>query len=341
MSNTSISQSTPKSGSAPSGLGACNRVSAAGAEHEVEALRRNSACMSLIGQILRCDARHLSLAELRSLVQGRQQAPEAWELPEHLAACPLCLDLFEALESEERPLSNPASSRYQKLFAPLIPSTQRRQTRMPWLYPLIAIAASLLIMATGIYLLAFGAGRMSGNRILDGSGNLAAGGGAVLSAGAVVPARQEIATETGMHLALADGSRITVAPQSRFSLVNPWIGQSTLYLSSGDVNLSVRKQRLGRTLSVKTPLGEVFVVGTLFRVRTTANNAIVYQQTAGNGAISSSLESIQSMVVSVTEGVVKVRNAHDEVQVRAGYSAILRGDQPLIDMHPSNNESAP
>jgi hypothetical protein len=297
--------------------------------------------MSLIGKILKYDARHLSLAELRTLVQGHRQAPDAWELPTHLSSCPLCLDLFEALESEERPLSNPARSRYQRLFAPLIPSTERRQDRMPWVYPLTAIAASLLIMATGIYLLASGIGRTPGNIILDGSGNLAAGGAAVLSAGVGVPARQEIVTETGMNLALADGSRITVAPQSRFRLATSWIGSSTLYLSRGDVNLSVTKQTLGRTLSVRTPLGEVFVVGTRFRVRMIDNNTLVYQQTAGNAAIRSYRERIQSVVVSVTEGVVKVRTAHDEVRVRAGYSAVLRDDQPLIDLHPSTSESSP
>ncbi len=340
MANTSISQSNPEPGSAPSGLDAWSCVSAAGAEHEAEALRQNSAFMSLIGRMLGHDERHLSLAELRSLVQCRRQAQDAWELPEHLAACPLCLDLFSALESEERPLSSPARSRYQRLFAPPIQSTERRRIRVLWLYPLTAIAASLLIMATGIYLLASGTGRMPG-KILDGSGNLAAGGGAVLSAGAGVPVRQEIVTETGMNLALADGSRITVAPQSRFRLVTPWIGKSTLYLSRGDVNLSVTKQKLGRTLSVRTPLGEVFVVGTRFRVKTIADDALVYQQTAGQGTIRSYRENVQSVVVSVTEGVVKVRNAHDEVWVRAGYSAVLRGNQPLIDLHPSINESSP
>ncbi|MBU4212291.1 MAG: FecR family protein [Verrucomicrobia bacterium] len=340
MANTSISQSNPEPGSAPSSLDAWNRVSAAGAEHEVEALRRNSAFMSLIGRILRHDERHLSLAELRTVVQCRRQAPDAWELPEHLSACPLCLDLFAALESEERPLSNPARSRYQRLFAPSLPSTERRRTLVPWLYPLTAIAAGLLVMAAGIFLLVSGTGRTPG-KILDGSGNLAAGGGAVLSAGAGMPVRQEIVTETGMKLALADGSRITVAPQSRFRLVTPWIGKSTLYLSRGEVNLSVTKQTLGRTLSVRTPLGEVFVVGTRFRVKTIDNNALVYQQTAGQGTIRSYRENVQSVVVSVTEGVVKVRNARDEVRVRAGYSAVLRSDQPLIDLHPSIDESLP
>lgn len=337
MANTSISQSNPEPGSAPSGLDAWNHVSTAGAEHEAEALRRNSAFMSLIGRILRHDERHLSLAELRTLVQCRRQAPDTWELPEHLATCPLCLELFEALEDEGPPLRQQALSRYQ-LLQP-ISSIEPRRTIVPWLYPL-AIAAGLVIMMAGIYLLMSGIGRVPVN-VLDGSGNLAAGGGAVLSTGAGVPARQEIVTETGMNLALADGSRITVAPQSRFRLVTPWIGSSTLYLSRGEVNLSVTKQTLGRTLSVRTPLGEVFVVGTRFRVKTIANDALVYQQTAGQGTIRSYRENVQSVVVSVTEGVVKVRNAHDEVRVCAGYSAVLRGDQPLIDLHPQINESSP
>lgn len=340
MANASISSSTPEQGSSSSGLDAWNSLSATGAEHEAEALHLNSAFMSLIRRILKHDERHLSLAELQNLVQCRRQAPDAWEFPEHLSSCPLCLDLFEALESEEWPLSNQARSRYRRLFVPPLPSTERRWTLVPWLYPLTAIAASLLIMAAGIYLLTSGTGRTPG-KILDGSGTLAAGSGAVLSAGAGVPARQEIVTETGMNLALADGSRITVAPQSQFHLVTPWIGPSTLSLSRGDVNLSVTKQTLGRTLSVRTPLGEVFVVGTRFRVKMINDNALVYQQTAGNGAIRSYRGRIQSVVVSVTEGVVKVRNARDEVRVRAGYSAVLRGDQPLIDLHLSNNESSP
>ncbi len=336
MANASISQSSPEPGSVPSGLDALNRVSAAGAEYETEALRRNSAFMSLLGQILKHDERHLSLAELRVLVQCRRQAPDTWELPGHLSACPLCLDLFEALGSEERPLSNPARSRYQQLFVPPRPLTGRRLI----LVPLTAIAASLMIVAAGIYLLASGVGRTPG-KILDGSGNLAAGGGAVLSVGTGLPARREIVTENGMNLALADGSRITVASQSRFRLVTPWIGSSSLYLSRGEVNLSVAKQTLGRTLSVRTPLGDALVVGTRFRVKTIASDALVYQQTAGQKTIRSSREKIQSVVVSVTEGVVKVRNARDEVRVRAGYSAVLRGDQPLIDLHPSVSESAP
>lgn len=339
MSSKSISQSIPAPGAAPSDLDALNRLSDAGVEHEVEALRRNPAFMSLIGQILRDDLRHLSLEELQALVQSRRQTPDTWELPAHLAACPLCLELFEALQSAEG-LSDAARSRYQRLFAPLIQSAKQRTARSFWLHPLPALAAGLLIMATGIYMLAFGIGRMPGN-ILDGSGNLASAGGAALSAGATLPARQEIVTETGMNLAMADGSRVAVAPQSHFRLQTSWIGASILYLDRGEVNMAVTKQTMGRTLSVQTPLGEAIVVGTKFQVKTIDNDALVYKQTSGSGVIRSYRERIQSVVVSVTEGIVKVRNAHDEVKVVAGYSAVLRGDQPLIDLHPSSNESAP
>ena len=340
MTNTSIAQSGPAPGSAASGLGALNHLSAACAEHEAAELRQNDAFVSLLRQILRHDERHLSLAELRTLVQRRRQDPDAWELPEHLSFCPICSDLFEALENEERLPSNPAISRYQRLFLPLRPSTKRYRIRAPGWYPVAAIAASLLIMAAGIYLLASGVSRTPG-KILAGSGNLAAGADTALSAGADVPYRQDIVTETGVNLSLADGSRINAAPQSRFRLVTSWIGSSTLYLHHGEVNLSVTKQTLGRTLSVRTSLGEVCVIGTRFRVKTIDNHAMVYQQTAGNNIINSYREQIQAVVVSVTEGVVKVRNARDEVLVPAGYSAIMRGDQPLIDRHRSINESAP
>ena len=339
MAKQSLARSMPEPEIAGSGHAALKHISAACTEPEAAALRQNPNFMFLIGQIPINDTCHLSLNELRSLIQCRRQAPDNWELPGHLAACPLCLDLFEILQGAEPTLSDQARNRYQRLFVPPMCSSQRCRTITPWLYPLAAMAASLLIVATGIYLLQSGPGQMPG-KILDGSGHLVSGAGSTLSAGGEMPARQEIVTETGMNLALSDGSRITVAPQSQFCLVTSWIGNSTFYLSRGELNLAVNKQTVGRTLSVRTPLGEALVVGTRFRVKTIDNNTLVYQQIAGNSAVRSYRECIQSVEIIVTEGVVKVRNPYDEVLVRAGYRALLRGDQRLIGLYPANNESA-
>lgn len=42
---------------------------------------------------------HFSYDELQALAASRAAAPGTWQMPQHLSACPLCLDIFEVLRS--------------------------------------------------------------------------------------------------------------------------------------------------------------------------------------------------------------------------------------------------
>ncbi len=333
------SASTSKSGPDPKAdlfpLEELNRISANGPEHEVKVLRRSAPFIDLLAKMLGHDERHFSLADLRLLLQRQRQAADAWVMPDHLATCHICLDIFAALQDNGPSPSDAAIRRYLDLWPQPDSLTMQPRSAFPWRSSLMALAAGLAVIATVIYTMGAGLGRSPG-RVTYGSGNLSAGRQVALLANAPVPSRQDILTETGMKLVLKDGSQIAVAPHSRFRLSTSWIGQSTLTLAHGNVDLTVTKQTLGRTLVVETPLGTVTVVGTRFQVKTVDENVLVYEQTAGNGDIIQSYrEKIESVIVTVSEGVVKVSNTHNTFLVRAGFSAVLRGNRFMIELTPS------
>ena len=76
-------------------------------ETAAEKLRKSGIFTAAPGPDAGTGNNHLSLSELRELHEQRRRLGTDWEMPEHLATCSLCLEIFQCLQDGLPELSGP------------------------------------------------------------------------------------------------------------------------------------------------------------------------------------------------------------------------------------------
>ena len=256
---------------------------------------------------------HLTPAMVRALVAERRERGDAWDMPDHLAACPECLEAFAAmLESEASPSSDCVDGWRTRVAARLHRDTPRDDTvpriiTMPrrafsWLDAAGAAVLAAACAALFVFLVQVpAADRVSGffapaiAQLTDGS---------LIEPGRVmVPAVDATAT-------LVDGTRVHIAADSSFAIRQRDDGVS-VDLMRGSVVASVGRQQGGNRFSVRTALGEAMAIGACFRV---------HCETVA-GAAPDALP--VRMSVDVVEGTVRVVSALRERVLEAGATHLI------------------
>ncbi|MCE9592283.1 MAG: FecR family protein [Planctomycetes bacterium] len=315
----------------------------------------------------RGDAAHFTLAQVTELVRQRRDQGQEWVVPDHVAACPLCLEAFEIVLTGWSETDPASLARYRALFpgktedvagridpttAPLIAPRSRR--RVPWA-GLGRVAAAIAFIALLII------GWNAYNKPTGSTNAMLAEGGLVIDDGVItvdealtpptaaapgnkpsavkpIPVGQVLASgqraiaTKRTKLAFRDGSTLEIEGRSRIAVEEPVSGQVTVRLQAGAVTASVTKRKPGQTFGVFTPLGDVAVVGTRFSVACEGEDVEVFQNNPGLTAPHQSSATLRAVTVTVFEGIVRVNNRRDTVQVRAGHTATLHEDPPTIDI---------
>lgn len=267
---------------------------------------------------------HPSLAELAALAAERRRRGEDWELPGHLACCPLCLEAFEAL-LDGAPAALPAALRRFERLGPL-PARTRPRRAAPLL---LKLAASVAVALAGTWA-AIRIGHAPVADLADGS--LAGEAGRTLTAGEKVPGRTLFRAATGSRVEFPDGTRLTTAEETVFAVRDALAGGQAVDFRGGEVLFEVAPREPGRSFIVKTPLGALEVIGTRFTVTSRAEEVRVFEHDGGSGVNRSYADTLSSVTISVHEGHVRVWNRHEEAHVRAGQSAVLRPETTMIEV---------
>ena len=262
---------------------------------------------------------HFSLGEIEELAAARR-AQSDWHMPDHLAECPLCLEVFD-LVLAGLPTVPPRLS--QRLAAALPRAKQSIPFRRRLTIGRLAVAA-LLLVAAGYFFID------TGKHVRVQSGSVA------LSSGEAVPKQQDLppgrrlVAKSPLEATFDDGSQMTASKGAQFTVDKRASLSTGVYLHRGDAAFNVVRQGRLRHFRVRTDLGEVTVVGTRFRVATATSDVIVYRSA---GSVSNAVKEKRALVtVTVDEGKVLVNNRHEEVPVPAGHHATLREGQPKIDL---------
>ncbi len=263
---------------------------------------------------------HLTVESLRRCVSDRRKRGDRWEMPDHLSECPLCLAAYEVILNAEDQIS---------------PAVVRRIRRSAGIAPSIGWSSGFWLKAA-VYALMVGVAilwmaqrhrplvaRMETGVVVMDSGPSAP----AIAAG--IPVRGLLRSQTVSRLRLSDGSEIRVQPGSRFEFSAT--ADAAVSLVEGEIEFEVAPQKWGRRFTVKTPLGDILVVGTRFRVTCRQESVTVFQNSPA-GAIPEGMDQrMWAALIRVEEGRVQVRNAHESVLLGAGETAILRERQPMIE----------
>lgn len=301
---------------------------------------------------VKAGGRHYNLAELKLLVAQRETWGEYWDMPEHLAACPVCLALFEGLLSGVPQADPEALARMSQLDA----SGIRRWFRLvPALPKLARLAAVFAVLVSGAWYLVTAltppaVSMVAGSVQLE-NGQEIAGGGTLPGGGATLQVTQSVTAR------FADGSEVVLERDSRFALETSRYHGQKVQLAEGKLFCQVAKQKEGRSFQVLTPVGEVTVVGTQFVVAShKAPDVAPVATPAGKGtgktekpglrflhpllvgvhddALLKSAERPSVVTVEVKEGVVLVRNRYGyQTRLSAGQTAVLRDNLRVIDVY--------
>jgi len=274
------------------------------------------------------DAGHFSLEELRALHEQRSRLGAGWEMPLHLAECFLCLEAFQCLQDGVPALSKAAEARFEGIF--------HSETSVAWLRGAgFKRAARILRTAAAILLLAAGAAvTWSLSRPaprLDSGMFVIERDNRELAKSAELPENTLLVAGGETGAVFSDGAKTQFASGSRVMINRSLVGDTTINLHQGRVEASVPKQRPGRHFMVRTPLGDVRVVGTRFRVSTDSEKVRIYEKSE-DSKNRTYMDRIKAVSVQVESGVVVVDNRYDHVNVAAGQSAIIREGQKLIEV---------
>lgn len=274
------------------------------------------------------EERHFELDELSSLADARRAQGEAWEMPAHLSRCSLCLEAFQAILEG---ISTPSASAVNRF----VEIGQAREAAPPNTVPspsrwkvALKIAASVAILLGTVWLFNH-FGRTTSAHVREGTVTLANGN--TLAAGAPIPDRVIVTATTPTSANFADGSSVELAKETKVSFRESFNGSAMVSLNEGEVVASVAKQEAGKRFTVKTPLGEIVVVGTRFSVTCQKEEVTVYQSVAGQ-AVQQRNDLVRAVRVTVFEGIVRVRRLKEEALVRANQSAVLRENEPGIEL---------
>jgi ferric-dicitrate binding protein FerR (iron transport regulator) len=294
---------------------------------EAEALRVASS--SDLGDALRRLADggtgHLPLADLQNLAERRRLSQD-WQMPEHLATCPACLDLFCAiLDGVPRP-SAAATRRFVSVFDEVArPAVQR----LLWPTLVLRAAAAALIVASACLAYRQWTGRHPPSVA---GGRIEWTGGREVAQGAALPAQRRLIVREAATVAFSDGTSVAAVAGSVFAFSRGTRGGPIFDVERGEVLVTAARQPAGSTLAVRTALGTIRVVGTVFRVTAGAEDVVVHERCSDAAEPARYSASISRVTVAVTEGIVSVESPHEKALVAAGHSAVLRQGQRWIEV---------
>ncbi len=192
----------------------------------------------------------------------------------------------------------------------------------------LKIAASVALLLGAVWLFNH-FGRTTPAHIREGA--LALTNGKILAAGEAIPGGVIVTTTLPTSADFADGSKVELGQETKLSFRESSGGTTTLTLNEGEVVASVAKQEGGKRFTVKTPLGEVTVVGTRFSVTCQKEEVTVCQSSPGQEA-QQRRDLVRAVRITVFEGVVRVRRLKEEALVDANQTAVLRENEPGIEL---------
>ena len=269
---------------------------------------------------------HCDLETISQMADARRAQGESWELPPHLAQCPTCLELFQVvLEGVPQP-----SRRFLRRLRK-IPGEVDREPQVVWWasrWMMSAkIAAAIALLLGGLWL-AQPVWRARALRVSE--GQVALSNGKTLTRGGGIPEGVVIQVREFARAGFRDGSQLDLAPGSHFSFHKSGNGSTTVRLIDGAVTAAVARQVAGQEFIVLTHLGEVVVVGTRFKVTCSGGDSTGLG--SGNGSIPNHDRTVRVVHIKVMEGHVRVRNQHEEIALEPNQVAVLRENQPHIEL---------
>ena len=297
-------------------------------ELEAEQLRKSSVFAEILNPDDAGKTNHLTLNELRHLQRQLRRLGADWEMPEHLMACPLCLEAFQCLQEGLPELSEQARSRFEGLFDQETKPIRMQTARVHWAKRILKMAAAILLLASGSMLMWTVSRPMAR---LDSGMLVIERGNRTLAEKAALPKNTLLVARENTSAVFADGATAMFAPASRVMISRSLAGDTMIQLQQGQVEASVPRQKQGRHFVVQTPLGDVRVIGTRFRVSTESERVLVYEN-SGDAQARAYSNRISAVTVQVESGVVAVDNHHDQVKITAGQCATMREGQKLIEV---------
>ena len=276
---------------------------------------------------------HYSLRELKEIAAQKNLWGEYWEFPEHLGACPVCLDFFETLQTNGEEADEQVLRRMRKI------GRQRLLRFTPWL---LKAAAVFVVGSLATWLLI----QQISNptvKVVEGAFELA--DGSMRENGSVAPNGSELNSTRETSALFSDGSKLLAAKDTQLSFTCERFGGNLVQMLAGSITCEVSKQKRGRSFRVLTPAGEITVVGTKFSVKSNFNGNESGQRKEGGlsflhpselGVKKDWLAEARSgnvVTVRVEEGAVRVKNRHGcEVLLKPGQTGVLRSELSVIDI---------
>lgn len=268
---------------------------------------------------------HYSLDAVQALVASRRAQGEAWEMPDHLSECALCLEAYELLLADLPQV--PEKSRYRFIE---LRTEQNHLAVISWKRWIGKAAAIILLLGLGALILM----NLSSPALKPAiaKGRVVSPVGHPLVAGQVLPVNDMVLAEEPTDLRCADGSRIHLDSKTQFRFYGGLMSRSIIELWEGSIECDIQPQKNQRFV-VRTSLGEVRVIGTRFSVTSRQEQVTIFNNNQGTGEKATGATSrIATVVVRVKEGKVLVMNFQERVVLEAGQAATLRENQPLIDV---------
>lgn len=274
------------------------------------------------------DNNHFSIADLRLLADERRGCAGEWDLPVHLAGCPICLDAFQALLEGEPQASPELLHRCEMLFAPAVAMPKRApRTMHMWV---LKLAASFMILASTAVFLRWYVGGMpvlvKGNALVDGSD-------AVIAQGKNLFKDKHFTAGKDTTLKFSDGSTVALRSNTRFACTKSVLGSETVNLTQGSASFVIKRRKPAQSFKVTTPIADITVIGTRFSVTEFMDDVRVFETISSAVSVHRSYDArVARVTVKVEEGAVAVHNRSQSIRVPAGQTAVIWWDQPWIQV---------
>jgi hypothetical protein len=255
-------------------------------------------------------------------VSARKTQGELWEMPDHLAECPLCLEVYDVILSGEDQVPKAVARRLLHRVRPF---------RLGGFWKSFVLKAAVFLFVLGAVFFWMNGRRaqqpmlvVEGSVVYDDTTH-------PVPLDVKLPPHRSLVSTTPVRVRCDDGSDLMIAPQTRFELPIHY-AEATVSLKEGEIDFSVTHQPGARRFRVQTPLGDIIVVGTRFRVTSRYEQVTLFKNESKTEVPSGETTRLATVRVHVTEGKVLVRNRYQEAEVPAGTTALLRENQPMIDL---------
>jgi hypothetical protein len=266
---------------------------------------------------------HFSLDEIKGCVADRQLQGERWEMPSHLAECPLCLEVFDVVLSGADQVPN-------RVIRRLLQQVRPPRKRDHFWGAFLLKAALFLFLIGAVF---FWMNRHSGPKsmlVVEGSLSFADTTSPV-PVDIKLPPNRLLTSVLPVRVRCDDGSDLAIASHTQFELPAN-AADAAITLKEGEIDFSIVHQPGLRRFRVRTPLGEIIVVGTQFRVTSRYEQVTLFRNDSTAAVPAGETTRLATVRIHVSEGKVLVRNRYQEAAVPAGTTALLRENQPMIDL---------